>query len=51
MLKLVYSMMPVIKIISYLYKMEAGKNRVGNKEERGREREREEQIKRVGSRA
>ncbi len=40
MLKLVYSMMAVIKIISYLYKMEAGKNRVGNKQEREKERSR-----------
>jgi hypothetical protein len=46
LLKCAYSKMPVIKIISYLYKMEAGKNEVGNKQERGRERKREEKIER-----
>jgi hypothetical protein len=46
LLKCAYSKMPVIKIISYLYKMEAGKNEVGNKQERGRERKREEEIER-----
>ena len=40
MLKSVNSMMPVVQIISFLYKMEAGKNGVGNKRERGRENER-----------
>jgi len=33
----VYSIMPVVQIISFLYKMEAGKNGVGNKQG-GRER-------------
>jgi hypothetical protein len=37
----VYLMMPVVQIISVLYKTETGRNRVGNKQERGRERTRE----------
>jgi len=40
LLNSVYSMMPVVQIIFFLYKMEAGKNGVGNKRERGRENER-----------
>ncbi len=38
--------MSVNKIISFLYKMEAGKNRERNKQERKREK----RIKRVGGR-
>jgi len=34
----VYSMMLIVKIISYLYEIETDKNRVENKQERGRER-------------
>ena len=46
-MKSVYSMMAVVQIISFVCKMETGKNGVGNEQERGRER-RENQIKRVG---
>jgi hypothetical protein len=45
----IYSMMPVIQIISFLYEIETGKNEVGNKQEREKERARE-RIKRVGGR-
>jgi hypothetical protein len=42
LLKSVYSMMQVIKIISFLYKMEGGRNGVGwGTSKRGRERKRE----------
>ncbi len=34
-------MMPIIQINFHLYKMEAGKNRVGSKWNKGRERKRE----------
>jgi hypothetical protein len=47
LLKSVYSMMTVVQIISFLYKAETGKNRVGSKPERGRGK----RIKRVGERA
>ncbi len=46
----VYSMMPLVQIIFYLYKTETGKNGVGNKREREREREQEKRTKRVGGR-
>jgi hypothetical protein len=36
-----------VKITDYLYEMVAGKSKVGNKRNRGRERDREEQIKGV----
>ncbi len=42
-------MMPLDKIISFLYKMEGGKNGVGNNQREG-EREREKRIKGVGGR-
>ncbi len=41
MLKSVYSMMAVVQIKFFLYKMEAGKNGAGHWQERGRERKRE----------
>jgi hypothetical protein len=50
LLKSVYSMMLVVKINFFLYKMEAGKNGVGNRQERGRERERGKRLKGVGDR-
>jgi hypothetical protein len=37
-------MMPVVVINFFLYKMEAGKNEVKNRQERGRERERAKWI-------
>ncbi len=40
-------MMPVAQINIILYQTETSKNRVGNRQERGREREREKQIKGV----
>jgi len=40
-------MMPLVQINIILYQKETGKNRVGNSQERGREREREKQIKGV----
>jgi hypothetical protein len=36
--KCVYSMIRIIQINFLLYKMEAGKNRAGSKQKRGRER-------------
>jgi hypothetical protein len=41
LLKCVYSMMPIIQINFILYKMGVGKNRVGSKRKRGRDRKRE----------
>jgi hypothetical protein len=38
--KCVYSMMLIIQISILLYKMEDGRNRVGSKQKRGRERKR-----------
>ncbi len=35
-----HTMIPIIQINFLLFKMEAGKNRVGSKRERGRERKR-----------
>ncbi len=40
-IKSVYSMILVISINVFLYKIKAGKNGVGNKQESGRERKRE----------
>ncbi len=37
----VYSLMPVIQINFFLYQTEAGKIESGNRQERGREREKE----------
>jgi hypothetical protein len=51
LLKCVYSMILIIQINFLLYTMETGKNGVDSKRERGREREREEQIRRVRDRA
>ncbi len=38
--KSVYSMMPIVQIISFLSEIETGKNGVGNKQEREKERAR-----------
>jgi len=45
----VYSMMPLVQKISFLYKMETGKMEWGISGREG-EREQEKQIKRVGGR-
>jgi hypothetical protein len=39
--KSVYSMMPMVKIISFLYEIETGKNREGRRQERVKARVRE----------
>ena len=49
MAKSFYSMMPMVKIISFLFKMETSINRVGNKINKI-ERGRDKWIKRVGGR-
>jgi hypothetical protein len=41
-------MMLLVQIISFLYEIETGKNRAGSRRERGRKRDREKWIKRVG---
>jgi hypothetical protein len=48
MVKSVYSMMPMVQIISFLYEIEANKNGVGKKLKR--EKEQAEQMKRVRDR-
>ncbi len=41
MLKCIYSMIPIDLIKILLYKTESGKNGMGSKQERGRERKRD----------
>jgi hypothetical protein len=45
--KCIYSMMQIIQINFILYKMEAGKNKVGSKQKREGETDRDKQIKGV----